>query len=272
MKWMCIGMKPKSKKVNKLFFFWCLFAGLSLQAQTRMLNKDDLNSLVNAADSVLHFPKHLRENDAMFITGGLAATSFFLPADESVASLMNRNSNSSVHNTANTILNPWGNGLYTLPLFAGLYIAGNVREDKRMSWVGLQGGKATVLAMAISRVPKVLFQRHRPDVNDLNAYQFEGPFKGLTGNYSFPSGHAFIAFAAVSSIAPELKDKPGLVIAMYSIATLVAFNRVYNNDHWLSDAVGGALSGMMFGHFLWRIDTRKLTLPRHAPKAKNWLE
>jgi membrane-associated phospholipid phosphatase len=244
--------------------FLCLSSFCSLAQSPVLLPapKADKSYFSAAGKDIVNtatFPRYLRKEDVPFLIGGLTTTLFFLPADEAVTTSMFKNQSEPLTDFCQLALDPWGNGLYTLPVFGLTWLAGSITEDDRTKWVGLQGSKTTILAMAVSRVPKFIFQRHRPEENDINAYQFEGPFKGFTGNYSFPSGHAFIAFAAVSSVAPELQDKKWLVVAMYSLASAVALSRVYQTEHWLTDAVGGAVSGYVFGRFLWRLDNWKVS-------------
>jgi membrane-associated phospholipid phosphatase len=252
----------KKSGFSGLVFLLISFCAYSQVTTKLPAPKADKYYFSAAGKDILHtatFPRYLKKEDVPFLIGGLTSTLFFLPADEAVTEAMFKNQSEALTDFCQIALDPWGNGLYTLPVFGLTWLAGSIADDDRSKWVGLQGSKATILAMAVSRVPKFIFQRHRPDENDINAYQFEGPFKGFTGNYSFPSGHAFIAFAAVSSVAPELKDKKWLVVAMYSLASAVALSRVYQTEHWLTDAVGGAVSGYVFGRFLWRLDNWKVS-------------
>lgn len=62
---------------------------------------------------------------------------------------------------------------------------------------------------------------------------------------SYPSGHAAIAFAAVTLAAPYL---PTLgTAALASAASLATLARVYQGAHFPLDAVGGALLGVAVG-------------------------
>ena len=59
-------------------------------------------------------------------------------------------------------------------------------------------------------------------------------------SYSFPSGHAASSFAAAVTLFQFYK-KSG--IAAITLATLIAFSRVYLFMHWPSDVLAGALLG-----------------------------
>jgi membrane-associated phospholipid phosphatase len=61
-------------------------------------------------------------------------------------------------------------------------------------------------------------------------------------NLGFPSGHACLAFAMAAALAILL---PRWRWAFYGCATLVAIERVAENAHYVSDAVGAAAIGVM---------------------------
>jgi len=42
-------------------------------------------------------------------------------------------------------------------------------------------------------------------------------------------------------LAEEFKDKPVVGIVSYALAACTSFARVYNNKHWVSDVLVGAL-------------------------------
>jgi membrane-associated phospholipid phosphatase len=200
------------------------------------------------------FRLNLNEKDVAFVTTGLTFTAAAFPADVALLKFAGRNRNSTLEDISRYGLDPWGNGLYTLPVLGMTWLAGRLSGNDQTAYIGLMGAKTCVLAMGVSRVPKFLFQRHRPDQSDPDAFKFSGPFKGFTGNYSFPSGHSFIVFATVASIAPALNENKALKIFLYSLATAVSLSRVYGNEHWFSDAAGGAIAGYAFGRLVWRLD------------------
>lgn len=60
---------------------------------------------------------------------------------------------------------------------------------------------------------------------------------------SFPSGHAVVAFSLAASISEEAR-RPWVTAATYTTAGLVGWSRIYEDRHWTSDVVGGALVGI----------------------------
>lgn len=72
-----------------------------------------------------------------------------------------------------------------------------------------------------------------------------GP-SGGHNKYPYSSNHTATAFAGASVIANRT-ESPTVAIMSYSMAGLVAFARVYRDDHWLSDVWVSALIGTAVG-------------------------
>ena len=70
---------------------------------------------------------------------------------------------------------------------------------------------------------------------------FHGLFQGR--NLCFPSGHAALAFATAAALAMLWPKSPWRWLG-FAIASIVAAERVAENAHWLSDAVGAAALGI----------------------------
>jgi len=91
---------------------------------------------------------------------------------------------------------------------------------------------------------KILVNRPRPHVDH--------PVQTAFGK-SFPSGHSTTAFAIGSVIAAH-SDQAWVKVSAYSIASLVAFSRVYHDEHWTSDVAAGALLGTLVGESVVRLN------------------
>lgn len=65
-------------------------------------------------------------------------------------------------------------------------------------------------------------------------------------DHSFPSGHTATAFAGAELVRMEYG--PGWGAAAYTIASGVAFLRIYNKWHYLSDVLAGAGVGILCAH------------------------
>jgi membrane-associated phospholipid phosphatase len=217
-----------------------------------------LSFLKDTRDLIL-FPKFVEKKDGLFIGLGAAAMagSFFL--DESLEKEIRLSSLRA--NLPDDLISygveHWGSGLYPGIAAVGLYGLGALKDNPELKYIAMVQVKTIGLAAAASRVPKVLLQRHRPDQYAApDAFVFEGPFHGLTGNYSYTSGHTFIAFAWASASAELLQDRPVWQVVVYTLATSVAVSRVAEGDHWLSDVAGGAVLGYALGKLTVRFQER----------------
>ncbi|MGI8766260.1 MAG: phosphatase PAP2 family protein [Gemmatimonadaceae bacterium] len=71
--------------------------------------------------------------------------------------------------------------------------------------------------------------------------------------YAFPSGHTCAATAIVFTVATELwpvagpKARAATVLLAAVTAGGVALTRLYLDEHWLDDIVGGWLAGVAIG-------------------------
>jgi membrane-associated phospholipid phosphatase len=109
--------------------------------------------------------------------------------------------------------------------------------------IGIDGAAASLVASGIiTPTLKWAVGRARPNANLGNHYFT--PFSG--SNESFPSGEATQAFAVASVIAAHYDDL-WIKISSYSIASLVGVARIYQDAHWTSDALAGALIGTAVG-------------------------
>lgn len=96
-------------------------------------------------------------------------------------------------------------------------------------------------------VLKHLFSRVRPcDVNTAIRLLIARP-----KDYSFPSGHTAVSFAAVAALyfsGEKLLWKLALIPAV-----LIAFSRMYLYVHYPTDILGGALLGCLCGYLAYRL-------------------
>jgi undecaprenyl-diphosphatase len=123
----------------------------------------------------------------------------------------------------------------------------------------------TLLVIAASdqvsaHVLKPVFSRTRPPY----ALESIRLLVDTTRSFSFPSVHASNAFAVaafVSSFYPRTK------IALYILAALIAYSRVYVGVHFPSDVLGGAALGLVLGLSAAIAARRFLHLERFEPRT-----
>jgi len=132
----------------------------------------------------------------------------------------------------------------------GLAAAGLISGDSRITRAAGRLGTSLLLAGGSVTAAKELFGRPRPEQSlDLDGF---APFSGQA---SMPSGHAAVAFALATSLADDI-HKPWATVGLYGMATAVAWSRINDNRHWLSDVTAGALVGITSAKLAsgkWRI-------------------
>jgi undecaprenyl-diphosphatase len=86
------------------------------------------------------------------------------------------------------------------------------------------------------------------------------PLVHVPGNPSFPSGHAATSFACAATLAWLTPLSP---IALYTLAALIAFSRVYVGVHYPVDVMGGAALGLGVAIALrLLVEARRRSAPR----------
>jgi lipid A 3-O-deacylase len=99
----------------------------------------------------------------------------------------------------------------------------------------------TVAAGIAVEAIKTTVGRGRPrDADDRYAFQ---PFTRDNRWLSFPSGHATAGFAVAAALDREYELGAWRWLG-YGVAGMIAWSRVYEDAHWASDTVAGAITGV----------------------------
>ena len=116
------------------------------------------------------------------------------------------------------------------PVQAGVYIAGELSDNVKLSATGKKAMASLLGTQSIIQPLKYLTRRRRPDGSD---------------RQSFPSAGA----GAASSIIPAVYHEYGLVPATVTAvsAAFIGFSRIYGNQHHLSDVLAGYAIGVGWG-------------------------
>lgn len=136
-----------------------------------------------------------------------------------------------------------GNSLILMGGSAVTYTLGKATHRPRAAHVGRDLLRAQVVSQIVVQALKMSVNRERPD---------------LSGNNSFPSGHAATTFASAVVFQRHLGLK--WAIPTYLVATYVATSRLHENRHHLSDVVMGAGLGIASGMATTRHATRSWAL------------
>jgi len=132
----------------------------------------------------------------------------------------------------------------------GLLAAGLATGGTQLTRAGGRLAASLALAGLTVQTGKYAFGRPRPEQSlDADGYS---PFSGQA---SLPSGHSAMAFALATSLADDI-HRPLATVGLYGMATAVAWSRVNDNRHWLTDVAAGALVGITSAKLAsgrWRI-------------------
>jgi membrane-associated phospholipid phosphatase len=172
-----------------------------------------------------------------FVLGGL------LMADHRIY-IASQNHRSDFTNNVSDATTPFG-AEYAWGVAGGLLVGGLIFKSENTLDMGREAIEAGVFSgLLVNLVFKPVFGRERPLTS--NGHTDFDPF---SGNNSFPSGHATLAFSVASVVAMRADGWliPGLA---YALATVVAFDRVNDQAHFPSDVFAGAVLGTVTGRFL----------------------
>jgi membrane-associated phospholipid phosphatase len=116
---------------------------------------------------------------------------------------------------------------------------GLVTKKPGLTHSGLRAVTSAALAGGVTALLKDVIGRVRPNVEGSEPLDFD-PF---SGNNSMPSGHTSSAFGFAASLAEDVHPL-WAKIGLYTLATGTAWSRLYDNKHWTSDVVFGAIVGI----------------------------
>jgi PAP2 superfamily protein len=153
-------------------------------------------------------------------------------------------------------------------LTLGLLGAGLISGNDEVTRVGGRLAATLALAGATSTGLKLAVGRPRPnESSDVDGFD---PFSGQD---AMPSGHTTVAFALATALADDI-HRTWASVGLYTLATGVAWSRMNDNKHWLSDVAAGAVVGLSSAKLVngrWRIfnlrPPRVLLGPRYAGLA-----
>ena len=132
----------------------------------------------------------------------------------------------------------------------GMLGAGLVGGNDEVLRSGGRLAAALALGGAASTVAKWTLGRPRPSESFV-----ADRYVPFSGGDAMPSGHTAMAFALATSLADDI-NQTWASLVLYTFATGVAWSRMNDNRHWLSDVAGGAVLGVTSARVVngrWRI-------------------
>ncbi len=194
------------------------------------------------AKALFFAPFHWNGTEIRTAVGAGAVVGTVIIFDQRLARVAQERATEGTNHVAN-VLTPFG----TYGAFAAsgaLIVAGVSLRDGRVTSMGREGIEACFIAGLMTTIAKPVFGRERTGVSDKRT-----AFKPFSGNNSFPSGHATVAFA-LASVVSARSDGWVVPTVAYALASLVAYSRVNDAAHFPSDVVAGGLIGATTGRFI----------------------
>lgn len=145
----------------------------------------------------------------------------------------------------------WGEIYSPIVLFSGFAAYSLLTDDIGTRKIAYEIGQASLYAGVLSFFLKLAIGRSRPYLNE-GPYSFS-PFSSIFNqdNKSIPSGHSTVAFILSTVLSRNVKSSVLKVFA-YIPAVLTLVSRVYQDQHWASDALAGAALGYFVA--TWVVD------------------
>ncbi|MFO7446049.1 MAG: phosphatase PAP2 family protein [Ignavibacteriaceae bacterium] len=250
-------MKLKLSVFLILFYFINIYSQDSLSPGKTVLQKFQEDAVIFGEDAAAFFtaPLHFSDKE-WFYAAGIAGGSFLsMAADNTIRRNISRKTILSLNKDFWDVPTTYGVTAYANALSLTTYAVGlfsgndELRVTGRLMFESLSLSGISVIAL------RFVFGRIRP-------YYEEGPwsfywFETSNEIQSFPSGHVVVAFG-LSTVLAERIDNIWAKIGFYGIASLTAFSRVYNNQHWFSDVAVASLLGIGSGLFVLNREEKRM--------------
>lgn len=229
--------------VFPLFLFFVLLFFADLSAQSRSAIASDVSSSWRNAKEIYASPSRYSLTQWLTVAGVLSLTAGAHFLDEPLRDF-SRSRHMPTLDALFSVGEFYGNPLCAGLIGGGLYLGGLSSGDASTRLTGRAVLESVLYASLLTQVLKMSIGRSRP-------YQNKGArdFNGLSwtnDRWSFPSGHATIAFATSASLSARLKN-PIATAGLFALAFLTLGERIYDDQHWLSDTVLGAAIGASVG-------------------------
>ncbi len=176
-------------------------------------------------------------SDAWYGAGAAAAVAIAGTMDRSAWKRASAPDNARLHHLADDIA-PLGHPVVLAPAMILGWAGGRLLQRPELSNASVRVALSVGAAGVATEALKLAVGRMRPNA----APGDPEDFKPFSGDASFPSGHTTLAFATARALQRESRAR-WVPFVVYPIAAAVAWARVEEDKHWVSDVVAGAALG-----------------------------
>jgi membrane-associated phospholipid phosphatase len=134
-------------------------------------------------------------------------------------------------------VNGLGTARHLIPAMAITYASALLTRRESLANGTLNTAAAYIASDLVESVLKPVIGRERPSVEG-NSRRFH-PFTTSGDWHSFPSAHVAHITAIAQAISMQTRSRP-IAVLCGSLVTLVAWDRVYEDQHWTSDVAATA--------------------------------
>ncbi|MFH0889066.1 MAG: phosphatase PAP2 family protein [Planctomycetota bacterium] len=207
--------------------------------------RSGINSVPPAPTNVGNYFGAKRDyTDVQYLGAAVGSTAVLTLVDRPVRRYVTSSSNNTM-NVMTDVAMTFGDKNAVIYISLGAAGAANHAGNYYLADTSFLVAEAAFLANKASNGLKCLNRNYQSQPN-------LKPSEG-TNKYPYTSNHTVTAFAGASVIASRT-ESPTVAIMSYSTAGLVAFARVYRDDHWLSDVWVSALIGTAIGTAIAELD------------------
>ncbi len=240
-------------------------AKVSGQAEWYSCEKELINSSWHRTGQVLKAPVDYEARQWFLAGAGMVATGLAMAHDLDWQQGLVANPDHFRDALATYVGEPFGNPVYVGAALLGTHLWACHSQRGQTAALTLNSLQSVVIASGITLFLKGAFHRERPyEQRNLDPYQFQGP-SFYRSNLSFPSGHTTVAFALASSVSSYADHRWYVAVPAYTLAGITGWSRIYQEKHWPSDVVLGALIGTAVGYTVFKASAEAQVHTRVVP-------
>jgi membrane-associated phospholipid phosphatase len=134
-------------------------------------------------------------------------------------------------------VNPLGTAHVLIPAMALFYAGAELTHETTAEHTAIETAAAYVASDAVESILKPIIGRQRPHVRD-DSHRFH-PFTKDGDWHSMPSAHVAHITAIATAISMQTSASP-ITALCDGVVALVAWDRIYEDQHWTSDVTATA--------------------------------